>query len=44
VFEDPKSRGGRAFVMGLDVREVYASENLLSCVFYIRSVFPSFRG
>lgn len=40
VFEDPKSRGGRASVMGLDVREVYASENVLGRVFYIRSVFP----
>jgi hypothetical protein len=43
VFEDPKSRGGRACVMGLDVQEVYTSEDLLGRVFYRRSVFPSFR-
>ena len=44
VFEHPKSRGGRASVMGLDVREVYASENVLARVFYIRSVYPMFPG
>jgi hypothetical protein len=44
VFEDPKSRGGRAPVMGLDVREVYASENVLGRIFYIWPVFPKFPG
>ncbi len=38
--EDPKSRGGRARIMRLDVEEVYASEDFLGRVFNERSIFP----
>ena len=38
--EKPKSRGGRARIMFLDVEEVYTSEDLLGRVFDKRSIFP----
>ena len=38
--EEPKSRGGRASVVDLDVEEVYASEDFLGRFFDERSIFP----
>ena len=38
--ENPKARGGRARIIGLDVEEVYTSEDLLGRIFNERSIFP----
>lgn len=38
--EEPKSRGGRARIMSLDVEEVYTSEDFLGRVFDERPIFP----
>jgi hypothetical protein len=38
--EEPKSRGGRARVVILDVEQVYTSEDFLGRVFNERSIFP----